>query len=119
MAYLGKEMPVVEAGDFAAEGVEVHLTSHECASEPAWEQLIRFVGVVAGECIDVGAERGVGWSIAVRVPCNMSIVELFDPFGWVRKSCIVWNEEARGTTVVLFVAVGGGVSKPRRCSDSG
>jgi hypothetical protein len=106
-AYLGKEMPVVEIGDFAAEGVEVRLTFHECALKPAWEWFVGFVSIVIGKCVEVGAERGVRWPVAIGVPCNVSVVELFDPFGRACESCVVWYEKAWGATVVLFVAVRG------------
>jgi hypothetical protein len=82
VTYLGKEMPVVEVGDLVAKSVEVCRASHKCASEPAWERLIWFVGVVVGKCIEISAEWGIRWSVAIGVPCDTSVVQLFDPLGW-------------------------------------
>jgi len=106
-AYLGEKMPVVEVGDSAAKGVKVRLAPHECASKPTRERLVRLVGIVVGERVEVGTKWGVGWPVTIGVPCNASVVELFDPFGGTGESCVVWYKETRGVAVVLFVAVRG------------
>src|SRR6266403_2436782 len=110
---VGLESPVVGASD----GVEERGVSGggplEGLVDPMRQRLCR-VSCILGGCIDLAHVWEVVRAVLSGIPRHSTVVELLDPFGWVREPSATGDGEGRKATVfdVSFGGLREGVNVP-------
>ena len=101
--------PVVKVFDVALQVHEIAAGPNKEGAEPSGEQFDRVLFAMPHRvslCIQVDNMRGLIRALGLVISGDPSIIQPFDPFGWVEDSIAKGNVEVGDLSVVFLIAVG-------------